>query len=149
MVRCERDGVGRRFTFEQTAHRDYFIDAARRIGVVIDVKTGGEAWLEKRLADGNYDLAELVWTGMVDADPAALVGHASPRIDRTLDALAAAWDPAERAKLAPELAAGLAEAWPLAGIVADAPHGLIAKRLKGVRVWDGWIDLSQLSLADP
>jgi ABC-type transport system substrate-binding protein len=133
----------------QKLPRDYFIDAARRIGVVIDVKTGGEAWLEKRLADGNYDLAELVWTGMVDADPAMLVAHTSPRIDRALDALAAAWDPAERAKLAPELAAAFAETWPLAGIVADAPHGLIAKRLEGVRVWDGWIDFSQLSFANP
>jgi len=133
----------------QKVERDYFIEAARRVGVVIDVKTGGEAWLEKRIADGNYDLAELVWNGMVDVDPGALVAHASPRIDRALDALAAAWDPAERAKLAPELAAGFAETWPLAGIVADAPHGLIAKRLKGVRVWDGWIDFSQLSFASP
>jgi ABC-type transport system substrate-binding protein len=132
----------------QKLERDYFIEAARRIGVVIDVKTGGEAWLEKRLADGNYDLAELVWSGMVDADPGALVAHASPRIDRALDALAAAWDPAERARLASELAAGLAETWPLAGVVADSPHGLIAKRLKGARVWDGWIDFSQLSFAD-
>jgi hypothetical protein len=56
-------------------------------------------------------------------DPAAPELHISPRIDRALDALAAAWDPAERAKLAPELAAGLAETWPLAGIVADAPRG--------------------------
>jgi peptide/nickel transport system substrate-binding protein len=133
----------------QKVERDYFIEAARRIGVVIDVKTGGEAWLEKRLADGNYDLAELVWSGMVDVDPTALVAHASPRIDRALDALAAAWDPAERARLAPELAAGFAEAWPLAGIVADAPHGLIAKRLQGARVWDGWIDFSQLSFTSP
>ncbi len=128
--------------------RDYFIEASRRIGVVIDIKTGSETWLDKRIADGNYDIAELVWTGMVDSDPAALVAHASPRIDRALDALAAAWDPAERMKLAPELAAGFAETWPLAGIVADTPHGLIAKRLAGVRVWDGWIDLSQLSFAD-
>jgi peptide/nickel transport system substrate-binding protein len=133
----------------QKLERDYFIEAARRIGVVIDVKTGGEAWLEKRLADANYDLAELVWSGMVDADPSALVAHASPRIDRALDALAAAWDPAERARLAPELVAGFAEAWPLAGIVADTPHGLVAKRVKGVRVWDGWIDFSQLSIAEP
>ena len=116
---------------------------------MIDVKTGGEAWLEKRLTDGNYDLAELVWTGMVDADPTALIAHSSPRIDRALDALAAAWDPAERAKLAPELATAFAETWPLAGIVADAPHGLIAKRLEGVHVWDGWIDFSQLSFANP
>ena len=129
----------------QKLDRDYFIEAARRIGVVIDVRSGSEPWLEKHVAEGNYDIAELVWSGMVDADPSALLVHASPRIDRALDALAAAWDPAERAKLAPELAAGFAETWPLAGIVADAPHGLIAKRVKGVRVWDGWIDFSQLS----
>jgi ABC-type transport system substrate-binding protein len=132
----------------QKLDRDYFIEAARRVGVVIDVRTGSEAWLMKKLADGTYDLAEMTWSGMADADPAPLVGHGSPRIDRALDALAAAWDPAERAKLAPELAAGFAETWPLAGIVADAPHGLIAKRVKGVRVSDGWIDFSQLSL-DP
>lgn len=131
----------------QKLERDYFVEAARRLGIVIDVRTGGEAWLEKRLADGSYDLAEVVWSGMVDGDPAPLVGRASPRIDRALDALAAAWDPAERARLAPELAAALAETWPLAGIVADAPQGLIAKRLRSVRVWDGWIDLSQLSFA--
>jgi peptide/nickel transport system substrate-binding protein len=129
--------------------RDYFIEAARRIGVVIDIKTGSESWLDKRYTDRNYDLVELAWSGMADADPAALVGHASPRIDRALDALAAAWDPAERVKLAPELAAALAETWPLAGIVADSPHGLVAKRLKGVRVWDGWLDLSQLAFAEP
>jgi peptide/nickel transport system substrate-binding protein len=130
----------------QKLDRDYFIEAARRVGVVIDVRTGSEAWLQKKLADGTYDLAELTWSGLADADPLPLVGHASPRVDRALDALAAAWDPAERAKLAPELAAGFAETWPLAGIVADAPHGLIAKRIKGVRVADGWIDFSQLTI---
>jgi ABC-type transport system substrate-binding protein len=102
--------------------RDYFVEAARRIGVVIDVRTGGEAWLDKRVTDGAYDIAELAWTGMVDSDPAQILAHAerSPRIDRAIDALAAAWDPAERARLAP-----------------------------GVRVWDGWIDLSQLSFTGP
>jgi len=133
----------------QKLDRDYFIEAARRIGVVIDVKSGSDPWLEKHLAEGTYDIAELVWSGMVDADPGPLVAHASPRIDRALDALAAAWDPAERAKLAPELAAAFAETWPLAGIVADAPHGLVAKRLQGVKVWDGWIDFSQLSFVAP
>jgi len=127
--------------------RDYFIEAARRIGVVIDVRTGGDTWLDKRLTDGAYDLAELVWSGMVDAAPAPLKAHVSPQIDRALDALAAAWDPAERARVAPDLAAALAEIWPMAGIVADAPQGLVAKRLRGVRVWDGWFDFSQLSIA--
>lgn len=129
--------------------RDYFIGAARRLGVVIDVRTGGESWLDKRIDEGGYDIAELSWSGMVDSDPAPRVGRASPRIDRALDALAAAWDPAARAQLAPELTAAFAETWPFAGIVADAPQGLVAKRLEGVRVWDGWLDLSQLSFAGP
>jgi len=131
--------------------RDYFIEAARRIGAVIEIKTGGESWIAKHLADGTYDLAELVYSGMVDMDVTPLLGSKhphrapSPRIDRTLDAMGAAWDPAERAKLAVELAAALGESWTLAGIVADAPQGLVHKRVKGVRAWDGWLDVTALS----
>jgi peptide/nickel transport system substrate-binding protein len=135
--------------------RDYFIEAARRIGVVIEVKTGGESWVEKRVDLGEYDIAELQWTGMVDMDLAKRFGRGnpqiatSPRMDRVLDALAAAWSPADRAKLGAELAAAFQETWPIAGIVADAPKGLVSRRLKNVKVWDGWIDLTQLSFADP
>lgn len=134
--------------------RDYFIEAARRIGVVIEIKTGGESWVAKHVEDGTYDLVEMMWSGMVDMDLTPLLGSkdpqhaASPRIDRTLDAMGAAWDPAERGKLATELAAGLAEAWTLAGVVADAPQGLIHRRVKNVRVWDGWIDLAALAFDD-
>jgi ABC-type transport system substrate-binding protein len=134
--------------------RDMFVEAARRIGVVIDVRAGAEATVEKRLAEGTYDIAELVWTGMVDMDVSPrLAGGSpqratSPRIERVLDALGAAWDPAERTKLAGELAAALDEAWPIAGIVADAPRGLVHRDVQGVRVWDGWIDLTGLRL-DP
>ncbi|MBA3395039.1 MAG: hypothetical protein H0T89_20500 [Deltaproteobacteria bacterium] len=138
----------------QKTERDYFVDAARRIGVVIEVKTGGESWVDKQLDQGAYDIAELEWTGMVDMDVSRRLGSknpqiaSSPRIDRALDAMAAAWDPAERTRLATELAAALGETWPIAGIVADAPKGLVHKRVQNVRVWDGWIDLSQLALAD-
>jgi ABC-type transport system substrate-binding protein len=134
--------------------RDMFVEAARRIGVVIDMRTAGEATIEKRLAEGTYDVAELVWTGMVDSDVSARLGghnpqHAtSPRIEQVLDALAAAWDPGDRTRLASELAAALAETWPIAGIVADAPQGLVHRSVQNVRVWDGWIDLVQLRL-DP
>ncbi len=134
--------------------RDYFVDAARRIGVVIDVKTGSEAFLEKRRSEGNYDLIELAWSGMVDGDVAPIVSSkdparvSDPRVDRALDALGAAWDPADRQKAAAELATALGESWPIAGIIADAPQGLVQRRVKGVKVWDGWIDLSQLSF-DP
>jgi peptide/nickel transport system substrate-binding protein len=128
--------------------RDYFVDACKRAGVVIEVKTGSEAWLGKRLADGAYDLVEQEWSAMVDVDLTPLVGGASPRVDRTLQAMTAEWDPAQRAKLAPELVAALDEAWPLAGIVADAPQGLVHQRVGGVRAWDGWVDLAQLSLSE-
>lgn len=129
--------------------RDYFVEAARRIGVMIEVRTGGEAWLDKRIAEGSYDLVEQIWSGMVDSNFAARIARdpqraSSPKIDRVLEAMAATWDPAERTRLSAELAAGLAETWPIAGIVADAPRGLIHRRVQGVRVWDGWIDFTQL-----
>jgi ABC-type transport system substrate-binding protein len=132
--------------------RDYFVEAARRIGVVIEVKTGGESWVEKRLEEGGYDIAEVEWSGMVDMDLSKRFGSknpqvaSSPRIDHVLDQMAAAWDPAERTKLATELAAAFDETWPIAGIVADAPKGLVHQRVGNVRAWDGWIDLSQLKL---
>ena len=121
---------------------------------MIEVKTGGESWLDKKLGEGQWDIVEIAWNGRVDMDITPLVGGkdptrpVQPRVDRALDAMAAAWDPAERGKLAKELAAALAESWPIAGIVADAPQGLVHRRLQNVRVWDGWIDLSQLKLAD-
>jgi ABC-type transport system substrate-binding protein len=134
--------------------RDIMVEAARRAGVIIDVKTGGDSFLDKRRRDGTWDLVELSWGGMVDGDITALVAGkdparpAQPRVDRALDTMGAAWDPCERARIAGELAAALAESWPIAGIVADAPQGLIHKRVTNVHVWDGWIDLAQLAFDD-
>jgi ABC-type transport system substrate-binding protein len=136
------------------SEREMFVEAARRAGVIIEVKTGGEAFFDKRKSDGSWDLVEQQFGGMVDGDITDLVAGrsparpAQPRVDRTLDAMGAAWDPSERARLAPELAAGLSETWPIAGIVAEAPQGLVHKRVTNVHVWDGWIDLSQLGFAD-
>jgi hypothetical protein len=85
---------------------------------------------------------------MVDADTTTIFTGkdrpSQPRVDRVLDTMGAAWDPGERAKLAPELATALAESWPIAGVVAEAPQGLVHKRVTNVHVWDGWIDLAQL-----
>jgi peptide/nickel transport system substrate-binding protein len=134
--------------------RDYFVESARRAGIILEVKTGGESWLDKRLAEGAWDLVEIGWTGRVDMDITPLVGGKSPvrpvqpRVDHALDAMTAAWDPAERSRLAKELAAALAESWPIAGIVADAPQGLVHRRLQNVKVRDGWIDLSQLRFTE-
>ncbi|HEY1550753.1 MAG TPA: ABC transporter substrate-binding protein, partial [Kofleriaceae bacterium] len=131
--------------------RDYFVEAAKRIGVLIEVKAGGEAFLDKRTTDGSWDIIEESWAALADGPLDPLLGSAAPAdspIHKALDALAAAWDPAEREKLAPELASALADSWPLAGIVADAPQGLASRRLRNVRVWDGWIDLSVLSFGE-
>ncbi|MEO6773765.1 MAG: ABC transporter substrate-binding protein, partial [Kofleriaceae bacterium] len=131
--------------------RDMIVEAARRAGVIIDVKTGGEAFLDRRRSDGTWDLIEESWGGMADDDITPLVAGkdparpAQPRVDRALDAMGAAWDPSERAKLAVELAAALAESWPIAGIVAEAPQGLVHNRVTNVHVWDGWIDLRELA----
>lgn len=136
----------------EKSERDYFVDAARRAGVIIEVKTGGASWVDKKLGEGNFDIREIEWLGRVDMDVTPLIGGRTserplqPRVDRVLDAMGAAWDPAERSRLAKELTAALEESWPIAGIVADAPQGLVHERVEGVRVWDGWMDLSQLKL---
>jgi peptide/nickel transport system substrate-binding protein len=133
--------------------REMFVEAARRAGVVIEAKTGGESWLDKKLGEGQWDIVEIEWNGRVDMDITPLVAGkaatrpAQPQVDRVLDMMGAAWDPGERAKLAKELAAALAESWPIAGIVADAPQGLVHRRLQNVKVWNGWVDLSQLKFA--
>ncbi|HSD88362.1 MAG TPA: ABC transporter substrate-binding protein [Kofleriaceae bacterium] len=136
--------------------RDYFVEAARRAGIVIEVKTGGDQWLDKHVDGGDWDLLEVSWSGRVDMDITPLIAGAKdptrplqPHVDRVLDAMSAAWDPAERGKLAKELATALGESWPIAGIVAEAPQGLIHRRVENVKVWDGWIDLSQLRFAKP
>lgn len=133
---------------------DRFLAAARRAGVGIEQKVGTEAVLEKRLGDGEFQLAMVEWRGMVDSDLRDLVGTggvlnygrvSSPAIDRALAQLAAAWGPQERAAAAPALAAAFEAEVPIAGVVAAAPQGLVHRRLQGVQVWDGWIDLRALS----
>lgn len=127
--------------------RDYFVEACRRAGIVIEVKTGGEQWLDKKVGEGAWDIYEMNWAGRVDMDITSLVGGKDARIDRALEAMNTAWDPAERAKLSKELAAALDAYWPFAGIVAEAPQGLVHRRVENVKIWDGWIDLSVLRFA--
>ncbi|HUQ06351.1 MAG TPA: ABC transporter substrate-binding protein [Kofleriaceae bacterium] len=131
------------------------LDGLRRAGVGLVVRAGTKAVLENRLRDGDFNLAFLEWTGAVDSDLTALVGtggdvnfgrFSSRRVDRALGELRSVWEPESRAPLMGELSAALADELPLAGLVAAAPQGLVHRRVQGVVVWDGWIDLLQLSL---
>lgn len=127
--------------------RDLFVEACRRAGIIIEVKTGGEQWVDKKIGEGNWDIYELWWGGRVDMDITSLIGGKDAGVDRVLASMSTAWDPAERAKLAKELAQALEASWPIAGIVADAPQGLVHRRVENVKVWDGWIDLSVVKFA--
>ncbi len=130
------------------------LDGLKRAGIGLDVRAGTVAVLENRLRDGSFHLAFLEWTGAVDSDLTALVGtggdvnygrFSSRRVDRALAELRAVWEPASRAPLMGELSAALADEVPVAGLVAGAPQGLVHRRVQGVVVWDGWIDLPALS----
>jgi peptide/nickel transport system substrate-binding protein len=135
--------------------RGEVLDALRRAGVGLDVRAGSEAVVMNRLRAGDFDVAFLELAQPVDTDLSALLGTGgalnlgkcgTPRIDAALRALDETWEPASRVPLAGELAAAVAEAAPIAALVAPAPQGLIHRRVKGVVVWDGWIDLRKLTL---
>lgn len=132
------------------------LEGLRRAEIGIDLRLGTDAVLRNRVRDTTVNLAFLEWNGAVDSDLSRLVGtggadnvghFSSRRVDAALEAIAAVWEPASRGPLVGELAAALADELPIAGLVAAAPQGLVHKRVTGVVVWDGWIDLAALALA--
>ena len=133
--------------------RAVVLEPFKRAGISIERREGPEAVLANRVRAGDFGLATLEVALPVDMDLSPLLhtrgalnggGCGSPRIDAALDALELAWEPKARALAIGELTAALAETWPLAGIVAAAPQGLVHRRVEGVVVWDGWIDLRKL-----
>jgi peptide/nickel transport system substrate-binding protein len=137
--------------------RDPVLEAWRRFGIGVDVRAGSEAVLMNRLRSGGFGAAFVEWTGLADADLSPMLASgrtdnvsrvASRRLDHALAALDEVWDPAERTALGAEVAAAFTDAMPWAPIVAAAPQGLVHRRVLGVTVWNGWIDLTRLSLSN-
>jgi peptide/nickel transport system substrate-binding protein len=135
--------------------RSVIMGTLKGVGIAVEVKAGTEAVLMNRVRAGDFGLATLELAQPVDTDlsPLLATGGAenygacgSPRIDAALAAMQGEWDPSKRSALTGELAAAIAESWPIAGIIAPAPQGLVDRRVQGVVVWDGWIDLTRLSL---
>lgn len=133
------------------------LEGLRRAGIGLEVRVGTDAVLRNRLRDGHVNLAFLEWRGAVDTDLSRLVGtggadnlggFSSRRVDRALAALASVWEPASRGPLIGELSAALADELPIAGIVAAAPQGLVHRRVRGVVPWDGWFDVTAVSLSE-
>jgi len=137
--------------------RQQMVDLLNRAGFVVDVKLGTDAVVTKRLTDGHFGAALLEWDGMADSDLSRWietngtqnVGHfSSHRVDLILAELRGDQTPAARAKHAAELELALADEQPFVVLAAPEPRGLVHRRVAGVVVWDGWIDLSALSI-DP
>jgi peptide/nickel transport system substrate-binding protein len=139
------------------AAREQLFAPMRRAGVLLDIRTGSEAVVMNRLRSGDFDLGVIESTGAVDGDLSPLletggawnVGRCSSRrIDAALAELRGLWEPGSRVPAMGELAAAVAESWPIAAVVAPEPQGLVHRRVRGVTVWDGWLDLRALSI-DP
>ncbi len=137
--------------------RQRVVELLSRAGFLIDVKLGPDAVIDKRLGDGHFGAALVEWDGMVDSDfsrwletnaPRNLGHFSSRRFDLIFASLRGDWDPAARVKHAAELALAIADEEPFVALVAPDPIGLIHRRVTGAVAWDGWIDLTQLSL-DP
>jgi peptide/nickel transport system substrate-binding protein len=136
--------------------RDRVVAALRALGFFVDDRVGSPGVLLNRLRDGQFQLAFMTWNGPADGDLTSLLGTrgrhnfgrvSDPELDRLLEAMRGTWDAGERFRLAGRLGARIAEVAPIVALSAAAPPGLISRRVRGVRMWDGWLAIPELSLA--
>ncbi len=143
----------------ETPHptRELVLSALRKAGFVLDVRVGSSAVLENRLRAGDYDLAFASWSGDFDRDLSPLLGSGgalnyggfrSPVVDEILAKIRATWDPAQRVPQVGRLAQALRASTPLVALPAPYPRGLVHKRIRGLRAWNGWFSIRDLSVAD-
>lgn len=137
------------------AGRELVVTALEKAGFQIERKPGEPAVLTNRLRDRAFDAAFVDWRGRRDDDLGPLFsakgsrnwgGFASKEVDAVLAAMEVAWEPAARAPRAAELAALLAEHWPIVALTAEHPVGLVHRRVRGLVVRDGWFAIRDLSL---
>lgn len=135
--------------------RDLIINGLRRGGFGVELRVVEPAGYLAKLKEGDLDAAIVDYRGRVDEDLAPMLatggarnygGLSSPPIDATLAALAKVWEPAARRPLVDQLAALIAAETPFIPLVAPTPRGLVARRLGGVTVVDGWLRLRALTL---
>jgi peptide/nickel transport system substrate-binding protein len=138
--------------------RDLIVGGLRRGGFGVEVRVVEPAAYFARLRDRDFDAAIIDYRGRVDEDLAPLLasggarnhgGLSSPPVDATCAALQRVWEPGARRPLLTQLAALLAAEMPFIPLVAPTPRGLVARRLGGVAVSDGWLTLRGLTLPAP
>ncbi len=135
--------------------RDPLLRSLRKAGFVLDMRVGSAAVLRNRLRDADFNLAFLTWSGHFDRDLSPLFANSgkqnyghfeSASIDNLLGRIKAAWEPALRAPLLSTLAEALRRSMPIVALLAPHPRGLVHKRVVGLKAWDNWFSLRDLSL---
>jgi peptide/nickel transport system substrate-binding protein len=136
--------------------RDPILKSLRKAGFVLDIRVGSAAVLLNRLRDGEFNLAFVAWSGHFDRDLSSLFSRGgklnhgrfeSASIDELLGRIKAAWEPTLRAPLLGTLAESLRRSMPIVALLAPHPRGLVHKRVIGLKAWDNWFSLRDLSLA--
>jgi peptide/nickel transport system substrate-binding protein len=120
------------------------------VGIALDVRTYEFATLYADVLKGNFQLFTLQWVGGAVADPDILrrVFHSSqvppagfnrgffqdPRVDRLLDAAAAAKDDGERRRLYAEVQRAVAEAAPYISLWCKTNVAVASRSLSGIAI---------------
>jgi peptide/nickel transport system substrate-binding protein len=135
--------------------RDPILKSLRQAGFVLDIRVGSAAVLLNRLRDAEFNLAFVSWAGHFDRDLSPLFARGgkqnhgrfeSASIDELLERIKAAWEPAIRAPLLSTLAEALRRSMPIVALLAPHPRGLVHKRVVGLKAWDQWFSIRELSL---
>jgi peptide/nickel transport system substrate-binding protein len=136
--------------------REVIVSGLRRGGFSVEVRLASAEAFVDRLRGGDLDAAILDYRGRVDEDLAPFFstggarnffGLSSRPVDATCAALRQVWEPATRRPLVTQLAALLAAEAPFVPLLAPAPQGLVARRVRGVAVHDGWFRIRDLELS--
>jgi peptide/nickel transport system substrate-binding protein len=137
--------------------RSEILKSLRKAGIIATTRPGSAAVLLNRLRKGEFDLALVEWRGTVDRDLGMLLRtggkmnfgrYSNAEVDKLVDEARGIWEPSSRAPLSSQIAKALGDDYPIAPITSPDPYGLVNQRVQGVVVWNGWISLRGLSLAD-
>jgi peptide/nickel transport system substrate-binding protein len=136
--------------------RNRVLDQLRAAGLGLDVRVGTAAFLDIRLRDGGFDAAFVEWRALSGEDLTSVYGtggarnfggFSDARVDESLARLRQSWDAAARWKEMRRLGALLAETCPVVPLVAEDPHGLISRRVRGAAARGGWLSLRGAALS--
>lgn len=135
---------------------ELIVNSLKRAGFRVDVLVGTPAVIANRLEDGRFDLAMLEWQALGNQGLGAAFSRggplshgrfSGPEIMALVSTMARTWDLAERARVAEKLALQISADAAVIPVAAASPHGLVSRRLDGVSVFDGWIDIPALFAA--